>query len=239
MSCRCAVQERLICTAVGQRLASLRFVAQTNNRRDLWSTRAARVETYSPEPIIEDVVYEVMLSWNFISRSGTSFNCLVNFLLQDGIFRVSGLLYSELPQKDIYNVLTDYSSLPRVFHNVEQCSVSVSEDGRKFVTQMMLWNFLIFRGSFETELEVLENIKNFEISFSLIQSAFMNQFVGEWRIEQDASGISTVRHSISVVPSVRPPQKIGDLTKKIFEAQVEKILRDLRKELENIGCLPN
>lgn len=154
--------------------------------------------------------------------------------MQDGIFRVSGLLRSELPNEVIYNVLTDYSSLPRVFHNVEKCSVSVTEDGRKFVTQMMLWNFLIFRGSFETELEVLENCDDFEISFSLVQSAFMNQFVGAWRIDQDVNGISIIRHSISVAPSVKPPQKIGDLTKRIFEAQVQKILRDLSEELKQI-----
>lgn len=153
--------------------------------------------------------------------------------LQDGIFRVSGLLRSNLPKQEIYDVLTDYSSLSRVFHNVEKCSVTVTEDGRKFVTQMMLWNFLIFRGSFETELEVLENFQDFEISFSLVQSAFMNQFVGAWSISQDVTGTSVIRHSISVAPSVRPPQKIGDLTKRIFEAQVQNILRDLAGELKD------
>jgi hypothetical protein len=156
----------------------------------------------------------------------------VSVLPQDGIFRVSGLLQSDLPSQEIYNVLTDYSSLPRVFHNVEKCSVRVTEDGRKFVTQMMLWNFLIFRGSFETELEVSENLQDFEISFSLVQSAFMNQFVGAWSIGQEVTGTSVIRHSISVAPSVSPPQKIGDLTKRIFEAQVQNILRDLAEELK-------
>jgi len=96
---------------------------------------------------------------------------------------------------------------------------------------MMLWNFLIFRGSFETELEVMENLEELKISFSLVQSAFMNQFVGAWSIDQDVTGTSIIRHSISVAPSVRPPQKIGDLTKRIFEAQVHNILRDLAGEL--------
>ena len=157
----------------------------------------------------------------------------MRLLLQDGVFRVSGLLLSDISTQEIYNVLTDYCSLPRVFHNVEKCSVSVSEDGRKFITQMMLWNFLIFRGSFETELEVSENLEDFEISFSLVQSAFMNQFVGAWRIDEDVTGASVIRHSISVAPSVRPPQKIGDLTKRIFEAQVQNILRDLASELKH------
>ena len=148
------------------------------------------------------------------------------------MFKVSGVLHSNASTDLVYGILTDYTSLPRVFHNVDHCWTRTGEDGRLFITQMVLWNFLIFRGSFETELEVFEYPEELKLSFNLLQSAFMNQFVGTWNIESESStGTTVIRHSLSVAPSVKPPQRIGDITKKIFEAQVKGILRDLAAEL--------
>jgi hypothetical protein len=42
-----------------------------------------------------------------------------------------------------------------------------------------------------------------------------------------------VRHRLSVTPVVSPPQRIGDLSKKIFRKQVVSILEDLRAELRS------
>ena len=84
-----------------------------------------------------------------------------------------------------------------------------------------------------TELKVLEIPENYELSFSLIDSAFMKDFIGTWNIEEDGSGLSVIRHSIAVNPTVSPPQRIGDITKKIFEAQVKGVLGDLAKELDS------
>eukprot|EP00889_Picochlorum_renovo_P000811 jgi/Picre1/27841/NNA_000805.t1 len=129
--------------------------------------KAVETELYPIEPLIDDVKY------------------------QDGMFSVSGRIYSEVPSYDIYSTLTDYDSLPRVFHNVDHCSVRISEDGRKFIHQMVLWNFLIFRGSFETALQVSEDSQNLKLSFSLLESAFMKQFIGTWSVEEDpGTGIS-------------------------------------------------
>lgn len=46
-----------------------------------------------------------------------------------------------------------------------------------------------------------------------------------------AGGLTEVRHRLSVRPSLAPPQKVGDLTKKVFKRQVESILGDLSAEL--------
>ena len=37
---------------------------------------------------------------------------------------------------------------------------------------------------------------------------------------------------MQVTPTVSPPQRLGNLTKRLFVAQVESILQDLHKELE-------
>jgi len=152
-------------------------------------------------------------------------------LAQEGTFSVSGRLLTPAPPSQVYDVLTDYSQLPRVFHNVDECSVRWTDDGGKQLVQTCSWRFLIFRGSFVTELDVDEAPETRRLSFSLIQSAFMRKFVGCWDVEPGPDGGSLIRHSLSVQPAVAPPQQIGELTKNIFKSQVASILRDLEKEL--------
>jgi len=98
---------------------------------------------------------------------------------------------------------------------------------------MVMWKFLIFRGSFVTELEVVEDAETYELSFKLLKSAFMRKFVGTWKVDKDEENIGNcaIRHTISVDPTVKPPQRIGDITKRIFETQVRGILDDLSNEL--------
>ena len=60
----------------------------------------------------------------------------------------------------------------------------------------------------------------------------MEEFVGDWEVADDvADGGSLVRHELRVMPTVRPPQRIGNLTAKIFETQVRSVLKDLAEEL--------
>lgn len=98
----------------------------------------------------------------------------------------------------------------------------------------------MFKGDFITELVVEENSSERKLSFSLVESAFMKEFIGGWSITPCTNGSSikhhnqpssSVRHSLKVTPTVSPPQRIGDLTKQIFVAQVEGILTDLEEEL--------
>ena len=129
-------------------------------------------------------------------------------------------------------MLTDYSALPRVFHNVEECSIQWSDDGQKQLSQRCSWRFLVFRGSFVTDLAVSEGGEARTLEFSLVKSAFMRKFVGSWEIRPcSVTGGSEIWHSLAVQPSLAPPQKIGELTKKIFVSQVEGILKDLAVEL--------
>lgn len=46
-----------------------------------------------------------------------------------------------------------------------------------------------------------------------------------------------VRHRLSVRPSVSPPQRIGDISKSIFQLQVEGLLGDLQAELDSRQAL--
>jgi hypothetical protein len=132
----------------------------------------------------------------------------------------------------VYDVLTDYLALPRVFHNVDDCSLRVTDAGGLHLVQTVSWKFLIFRGSFATELQVEELPAQRRLAFSLLRSAFMRQFVGSWRVDDAADGGSAIAHALTILPVVSPPQRIGDITKPIFVSQVTSILEDLDAELD-------
>lgn len=139
-----------------------------------------------------------------------------------------------------------------------------NETDSKYISQTCTWEIFngMFKGDFVTELAVVENSIERKLSFSLVESAFMKEFIGGWCItpyhnnssssdngngsESHATTTSTnhnnnnhhhqqlsshVRHSLKVTPTVSPPQKIGDVTKQIFVAQVRGILTDLEQEL--------
>lgn len=151
---------------------------------------------------------------------------------EEGTFSIQGrLIVENVPPERVYEVLTDYASLPRVFHNVQECAVQWGDHGAKTLVQRCSWQFLIFRGSFVTELAVEESEELLQLSFSLNESAFMRKFVGTWDI-RPVQGGSEILHRLAVAPTLPPPQKIGDLTKRIFVSQVKTILNDLKLELE-------
>jgi len=152
--------------------------------------------------------------------------------MQHGTFSVTGKIASSLHPDIVYNVLTDYNSLPRVFHNIEECSIQWPDDGSKQLSQRCSWRFLVFSGSFITDLTVTEGEEARTLEFSLVKSAFMRKFVGSWEIRPSpVTGGSEIWHSLAVQPALAPPQSIGDLAKNIFVSQVEGILKDLAVEL--------
>ena len=102
-------------------------------------------------------------------------------------------------------------------------------------------------GTFVTELNVREDAERRQLTFSLLESAFMREFVGSWDVRPAApgdhsggsgasssssGGLTEVRHRLSVRPAVAPPQAVGDITKRIFQRQVVGILSDLQAELD-------
>lgn len=128
-------------------------------------------------------------------------------------------------------MLTDYEALPAIFHNVDEACVHHTPEGDKVLSQRCSWRFLVFRGSFVTELTVEEHAAQRQLCFELRQSAFMRKFVGEWDVRPTAGGGCEIWHSMAVAPALAPPQRIGEITKKIFVSQVESILGDLAVEL--------
>ncbi|EFN51735.1 expressed protein [Chlorella variabilis] len=150
-----------------------------------------------------------------------------------GSYSVQGCLVTPACPNVVYQVLTDYEALTRVFHNVQSSAVrTCAHTGAKQLVQTCKWAFLVFSGTFVHELNVVEEPEQRQLTFSLAHSAFMREFVGSWDVRGLPGGMTEVRHRLSVTPTVAPPQRIGDLSKCIFRKQVVGILEDLDRELE-------
>lgn len=84
------------------------------------------------------------------------------------------------PQR-VYDCLTDYAGLADTFSNISATEV-VREDGRLQVKQMCSWKFLVFSGTFSLLLHVREEPERMALTFDLMESAFMNSFLGVWTV---------------------------------------------------------
>lgn len=125
----------------------------------------------------------------------------------------------------------------------------------KQLVQECRWQFLLFQGTFRrwvlalnscwtrnryckqpvffehvphlcSVFEVAEDPAARSLAFNA-NSAFMRHFVGQWEVLPQPGGGAAVRHHLCVEPSMRPPQRVGDLSKQIFVGQVQSILEDL------------
>jgi hypothetical protein len=133
----------------------------------------------------------------------------------------------------VFGVLTDYANLPTVFQTISSCSTPQHLDGQLQMAQTCKWQFLgVFKGEFVISLAVDENPNDLQLSFSLLDSGFMKDFVGSWEVSGESSGSCTIRYSLTVSPTIAPPPYIAQLTKKIFAHQVSGVLADLQKELQ-------
>lgn len=52
------------------------------------------------------------------------------------------------------------------------------------VEKVCRWEFLVFSGTFETELTVEEDVAGGSVVFSLVSSSFMRHFEGRWQVRQ-------------------------------------------------------
>lgn len=148
-------------------------------------------------------------------------------------FSCCGILTSAAPPELVYKALTDYGELARIFRNVATSEVHLLEGGQKQLVQECRWHFLLFRGTFRCVFEVEEEPEARRLTFNA-RSAFMRRFLGRWEVGPAAGGPpgSAARYSLTVAPALRPPKRVGELSKKIFVGQVESILEDLHEELE-------
>ncbi|PNH03267.1 hypothetical protein TSOC_010684 [Tetrabaena socialis] len=150
-------------------------------------------------------------------------------------YTVLGQLRIQAPAEEVYALLTDYARCHHVFKNIASSEVLRTDGGELEVVQNCKWAFLAFSGTFKVHLGVREDPDRGILTFSLVQSNFMNDFEGRWCVrpgsgEGGPSGAwCEVEHSLSVVPSVPVPAAVAYYTRGIFVRQVESILRDLQE----------
>ena len=103
------------------------------------------------------------------------------------------------------------------------------QDEIMVVKQTCSWRFLFFTGSFNLELEVIELVAGQELVFKLRESSFMKDFEGRWHVQRLVDNTCLVTHTLSVMPTMVPPEAFAEYTSKIFIRQVRDILQDLQQ----------
>ncbi|CAG9463058.1 unnamed protein product [Pedinophyceae sp. YPF-701] len=151
--------------------------------------------------------------------------------VQGGEFNVRGILEVDGPKDLVYAVLCDYDAAADIFHNVLESSAEDLGAGRLKLMQTCRWSFLLFGGSFESEIDVVKDEAAGLITFELVQSGFMNSFSGKWKVVEGTDGRCVVEHDMATTPKLAPPGPMAGYTRKIFGSQVTRLLEDLAAEV--------
>ncbi|KAK3281221.1 hypothetical protein CYMTET_10976 [Cymbomonas tetramitiformis] len=152
---------------------------------------------------------------------------------ENGAFTVDGTLrLTDVEPRSMYALLTDHSSSSRVFRNIVETEELERDGGRVLLQQKCLWEFLIFSGTFNITLEVVENDETQQFSFGITESSFMRRMEGSWEVQPDGEHGAIVQHHFTVQPALSAPPPFGSYTGSIFRSQVEGILEDLNAEVQ-------
>lgn len=145
---------------------------------------------------------------------------------------MEGAIHTPASFEEVWSVLTHYDGLSDVFSNIKS-SEMISGHPEIILLQDCKWEFLVFSGNFRAKLGVKEDLQRRCVTFSLITSSFMKDFVGRWQVQPhpSPSGGCTVEHRLAVEPLVSPPALMASYTQKIFVQQVTSILKDLEQEM--------
>ena len=95
------------------------------------------------------------------------------------------------------------------------------------VTQQCKWRFLMFKGLFKLVINVVPAPEAHAVDFSLVESQFMRQFIGRWRISEVSPNACRVVYSLQIEPAVSPPPAFAHYTSKIFVKQTRTVMEDL------------
>ena len=163
---------------------------------------------------------------------------------KEGVCTVAGRLELEgIKPEVVKSILYDYSNrAASIWSNVEESSSKrvesqgASDSVQTFqVAQTCSWRFAIFSGQFLCRILVEQRRDDSDLpqlKFKLVESSFMRDFEGEWRISQAENGV-IVDHLLSVKPMIDIPESLSSLSQGIFCAQVQQTLNDLEKALVN------
>ncbi|KAL6755399.1 hypothetical protein V8C86DRAFT_223071 [Haematococcus lacustris] len=108
-----------------------------------------------------------------------------------GCISVKGVIALPAPPDLVWRCLRDYESSPRVFSNVEACSVQPgSGTGTLEVLQTCRWSLLALSGTFDVRMAIHQDMEQLALEFNLIESSFMRGFDGRWKVSAMDAPIS-------------------------------------------------
>ncbi|GAQ85837.1 hypothetical protein KFL_002570050 [Klebsormidium nitens] len=149
----------------------------------------------------------------------------------------------------VYGIISDPDN-KRIFKNIKETVRRdiLEDDGvqqRVMMEQAAMWRFLVFSGTFNVTLDILQNEKERFMKYKLAKSGFMKNFEGSWEIEphnylspnskdgvEGTASMVTIRQNIQ--PAMVPPPPFSGYVRGITVQATRDLLRDLQHEAERI-----
>jgi len=128
----------------------------------------------------------------------------------------------------VWQVLTDYESLPKFIPGITRSVVRERRAERMFVEQSGEARFLIFSFPIEVRLEVTENAPDSVVSRAVAGN--LRRMDGRYDLSGEAAGVTQVRYRGVIEPSFSLPPLVGvaalrAMAEEQFTAMVQEIER--------------
>lgn len=152
--------------------------------------------------------------------------------MEDGQLIAETTVEVPMASEALYEILVNYENAHHVYRNIHDTVVTWDADGNKQVLQTCSWEFMVFRGRFDTLFDVREDPEGLVVEFTSKSSGFMGRLDVRWALEKMDVHRTRAEYVLIVQPSVLPPRSFRKQTDKIFKRQVEHLLEDLSAEVE-------
>lgn len=152
--------------------------------------------------------------------------------MEDGHLIAETTVEVPMSSESLYEILVDYENAHHVYRNIHDTIVTWDVDGNKQVLQTCSWEFMVFRGTFDTLFDVREDPIDLVVEFTSKSSGFMGRLDVRWTLEKMDVHRTKAKYVLMVQPNVLPPRSLRKQTDKIFKRQVEHLLEDLSVEVE-------
>ena len=121
-----------------------------------------------------------------------------------------------------WEVLTDYDNFDRFLPNVAASQIIEDKGDRLIFEQVNIVDLWLFKQEFKVKIEANKN-KPTHVDFEIVEGD-LRKLVGQWKIDQTASGKILISHAVEVEPG-------SDTEKPFFYGVYESSLEDTLKAI--------
>jgi hypothetical protein len=154
---------------------------------------------------------------------------------QSQVFEVLATQEINASADTVYSILANHENSKNVFRSIAGAKIE-HKDGKKLLHQRQKWKFMMFNGTFLSQLWVNEDPVQRSITFDLARPGFMQDFKGLFQVEpvmqgsadQAALGTSRLTLKQRARPSLSAPGPAGYYVQHILTTLVHDTMNDIQ-----------